>query len=322
MRSTGHVARRGGQTDAVALLGERDPVGVRDSASHRVPLVASLLAVGAGVVWSFGAITANKADGADTFQYLIWRSVAIIVVIELIARWRRKPVATLTALRGDRTLMLACGALLLASIAFVYALKNTAPANAAFLASITPLIAVVLARLVLGERLTAVTVAAVAVALAGVALTVVGDLEAGNMVGNIAAVSSAFGMAGYTVLVRTDLRRDWSPVLPGYAVLMIVICAIVTVAGGRPLVPPIGDIGLAVLHGGVFIVVGTLLFNHASRQVPAVAMTVFALSEMVFVPAWALLFLDRTPTAVSLVGGVVILVAVVGKALLDARRVL
>lgn len=293
-----------------------------DRRSHGVPLGASLLAVTAGVAWSLGAITANKAEGADAFQYLIWRSVAIIVVIELIARWRLRPPAMLTALRGDRTMLMACGSLLLASIAFVYALKNTAPANAAFLASITPLIAVVLARLVLGEILTPVTVVAVTVALGGVALTVVGDLEAGNMVGNAAAVTSAFGMAGYTVLVRTDLRRDWSPVLPGYAVLMIVICAVVTVIGGRPLVPPIGDVALALLHGGVFIVVGTLLFNHASRQVPAVAMTVFALSEMVFVPVWALLFLDRTPTALSLVGGAVILVAVVGKALLDAKRVL
>ena len=62
--------------------------------SGRVPLVASVFALSAGLVWSFGGVTARSADHSDAFQYLIWRSVGIIVVIELIARWRRRPAVT------------------------------------------------------------------------------------------------------------------------------------------------------------------------------------------------------------------------------------
>ena len=51
-------------------------------------------------------------------------------------------------------MLLACAWLLLASIAFVYAVKTTTPANAAFLSSITPLVAVLLARVTLREPLT------------------------------------------------------------------------------------------------------------------------------------------------------------------------
>ena len=76
-------------------------------------------------------------------------------------------------------MLIACGCLLLASIAFVYAVKNTTPANAAFLASIAPLVAVVLARFTLGEPLTVVTIVAVAVASVGLVVTVAGDLGAG-----------------------------------------------------------------------------------------------------------------------------------------------
>ena len=43
----------------------------------RVPLVASVIAVGAGLVWSLGALMARIADRTDAWQYLIWRSVAI-----------------------------------------------------------------------------------------------------------------------------------------------------------------------------------------------------------------------------------------------------
>ena len=121
---------------------------------QHIPLGASLLALGSGAVWSFGAITARLADGADAFQYLIWRSIAIFLVIEAVARLRQRPPVTPQAFRTGPLMLLACACLLLASIAFVYAVKNTRPANAAFLASITPLVAVVLARFTLGERLT------------------------------------------------------------------------------------------------------------------------------------------------------------------------
>ena len=75
------------------------------------------------------------------------------------------------------------------------------------------------------------------------------------------------------------------------------------VAGGRPLAPPAEDIALAMMHGGVFIVVGTTMFNIASRQVPAVAMAVFAQTETLFVPIWALLVLGERPSTQSLFGG-------------------
>lgn len=286
--------------------------------THRIPFLASAFALSAGVVWSFGAVTARKADQTDAFQYLIWRSIGIIIVIEVIARLKRRPPVTPVAFRSGRMMMLANLMLLLASIAFVYALKTTTAANAAFLASMTPLIAVVGSRIFLGERMSRITIVALGFALAGLVITVWGDLEAGNMTGNISAVMSSVGFAGYTVCLRTDPHRDWSPVMPGYAVMMIGICTVVTLGGGHTLVPPAADIGFALVHGGLFIVVGTLLYNVAARQVPAVAMVVFAQTETIFVPVWAVLFLSETPRATTLIGGGVIFAAVIGKAIVDS----
>ena len=59
------------------------------------------------------------------------------------------------AYTSGRWMMTANFGLLLASLAFIYAVKTTTAANASFLGSITPLAAVVLARFVLGERLLA-----------------------------------------------------------------------------------------------------------------------------------------------------------------------
>jgi drug/metabolite transporter (DMT)-like permease len=286
---------------------------------QRLPVIASLMAVGAGVVWSFGAIASRRAEGADAFQYMIWRSIGIIVVVEVMAAVQGRPFPTIRAWRSGRTMMIANVGLFLASICFVYAVKTTTPANASFLSSLTPLVAVVLSRF-LGERLSKSTIVALAVGFVGLVVTVFSDLEAGNMWGNVMALVSSVGFAIYTVCLRTDTERDWSPVLPGYGLMMILVCGSVTLANRKTLVPPTGDIMLALIHGAIIIVIGTVMFNAASKQVPAVPMTVFAQTEMVFVPIWGFIMLGLRPKPLTLLGGAIIFAAVVGKALYDAAE--
>ena len=286
--------------------------------------LAPLLALSAGAVWSFGTVLARVADRSDAFQYLMWRSIGIIVVVEAWALLTGRPQSTLRAFTSGRRMLAANLALLLASIGFIYAVKTTTPANAAFLGSTAPLFGVIVARLFLGERIMLRTYSAIGLASVGLVIMVAGDLQVGNLgddiVGDLAALASAAGFAVYAAIVRSAPHRDWSPVLPGYGVLMILICGTVIVADGNTFTPPASDIGLAVLHGAVFIVGGTLIFNFASRSIPASQMTVFAQTEMVLVPVWAFLLLSERPTATTLIGGTLIVVAVVGMALLDARQ--
>lgn len=292
---------------------------MKRTATIGVSTVGSLLALSAGAVWSFGAVTARIADGSDAFQYLIWRSIGIIVVVESIAIAQRRPRRTIEAFTSGRRMIAANLMLLLASIGFVYAVKTTTAANAAFLGSTTPLFGVIVARIFLDERLNRRTGLAIGLAFVGLAIMVAGDLEVGSLTGDLAALSAAVGFACYTAIVRSAPHRDWAPVMPGYAVLMIAICAAVTLGNGKPLVPPTLDVVLALLHGGLVIVGGTLLYNSASRSVPAAAMTVYAQTEMVLVPIWAFIVLAERPATSTLVGGTIIMAAVVGKALLDAR---
>jgi len=291
---------------------------------QRLPLLASLMALGAGVVWSFGAIMSHEASHTDAFQYLVWRSVGIIVVIEvlyLLRSDRQSPYRPqiLAAWTSGRAMMLANTGVFIASLAFVYALKNTTTANAAFLGSLSPLVTVVFGRF-LGERLSRSTLVALGLGLAGIVLTVYGDLGGGHMDGNIAALMSGVGFALYTITLRSNPQRDWSPAMPGYAILMVLVCSITTLALSKTLLPPLADIAWAALHGGAVIVIGTLLFNAGSKKVPAVPMTIFAQTEMVFVPIWSLVVFGTVPSAKTLAGGALIFCAVVGKALYDAAE--
>lgn len=278
------------------------------------------MAAASGIVWSIGALTARLAAGSDTWQYLIARSIGIIVVIEFVALWQRRPSPLVAAYTSGASMMAGNAALLGASLCFVYALKNTTAANAAFLASVTPLFAAVLGRVVLHERLNRVTIAATAVATAGLLVMVVADLGTGSMRGNLAAVCSSVAFAAYTICLRSNRSMDWSPVLPGYAAMMIVICGAVTVVHHKALIVSFHDLALGLIHGGLLIVVGTLLYNAASRSVPAVAMTVLAQGEAVFVPVWIFLWFGERPGAATLIGGMLVLGAVAGAAILNGRE--
>ena len=57
----------------------------------------SPFALSAGAIWSFGTVLARVADGSDVFQYLIWRSLGIIAVVELWALCTGRPQSTLRA---------------------------------------------------------------------------------------------------------------------------------------------------------------------------------------------------------------------------------
>jgi drug/metabolite transporter (DMT)-like permease len=296
---------------------------VKTDRGARSGALAPLLALSAGAVWSFGTVLARVADRSNAFQYLIWRSLGIIAVVEAWALITGRPQSTMLAFTSGRRMMAANVALLLASIGFVYAVKTTSPANAAFLGATAPLFGVVVARVFLGERIAWRTYLAIPIALVGLAIMVSGDVNvdgAGkDIVGDLAALASAAGFAFYAAIVRSKPDRDWTPVLPGYAALMILICSVVTFANGDTFVPPASDIALALVHGAVFIVGGTLIFNSASRKIPAAQMTVFAQTELILVPVWAFLLLSERPSANTLLGGMLIVVAVLGMALLDVR---
>src|SRR5215207_3268807 len=180
---------------------------VKTTHTSRVVTLAPLMALTAGVLWSFGTVLARVADRSDAFQYLTWRSLGIIVIVEAWALLAGKPQSTLRAFTSGRRMMAANVALLLASIGFVYAVKTTSAANAAFLGATTPLFGVAVARVFLGERIFVRTYVAISMAFAGLAIMLLGDLHVGdfadNVVGDLAALASAAGFAFYAAIVRS-----------------------------------------------------------------------------------------------------------------------
>jgi drug/metabolite transporter (DMT)-like permease len=80
------------------------------------------------------------------------------------------------------------------------------------------------------------------------------------------------------------------------------------------------DVTLSAIMGGALITGGMILFTTGSRTVPSAELALLALTEVVLGPLWVWLAFAEVPHALTLLGGALVLAAVVGRALSGVRR--
>ncbi|MFI4995987.1 MAG: DMT family transporter [Hyphomicrobiales bacterium] len=294
---------------------------------RRPYLKGCALALSSGLLWSFTGTLTRVAADTDAMQYLGYRSLGTVLVFLL---WNRlgHAVPVLTRVRAmgmagaAATGMVGC-----AMICFILAMKSTSVANALFLSSCAPLLSAAAGFLFLRERVNPLALLAVILGLIGAAVIVWGDalmsapapgaalgtteIRAGSAFGNAMALGSALSFAGYIVCLRRAGGRDLSPVVFLSSVWTMIVAAVTTFLAGRALLPPPLDVAAAVSNGFLFMGLGSTLFIKGAAFIPAVGLTVLAQTENVFGPIWVWLFNGEAPPPASILGGCIILSAVV-----------
>jgi drug/metabolite transporter, DME family len=83
---------------------------------------------------------------------------------------------------------------------------------------------------------------------------------------------------------------------------------------GLPFAANLRDAALGLLHGGVILAVGLVLFARGSRVVPGVTLVTLTQTETVAAPIWTYLVFNETTTLAVVVGGALILIAIIMQA--------
>lgn len=271
----------------------------------------ALLVMTAAAIWSLMGLMIRQVEVANTWQVLLWRSIGATMVLGLWVAFRSggQPLATIraTGMAG----ILGGLALVAAFAGAIYAIQTTTVANAVFLFSAAPFLAAILGWLILREPVRLTTWAAMALAGVGMFVMVRNDLGAGAMEGNLAALGSALGFATFTVALRYGNLSDAMPVSMLGCIFAAIIAAMVLVATGKPLLPPVQDIAFSMGMGIVILAAGMILYTLGSRALPAAEATLMSLVEVLLAPLWVWWFLDETVSPSTLAGGAVVLVAVI-----------
>jgi drug/metabolite transporter (DMT)-like permease len=189
--------------------------------------------------------------------------------------------------------------------AFIAALNYTSVANVLFLQALAPVLAAVLGTLV-GEPVARRTWIAMAVAIAGVGL-MVGGPHHPSLAGFSLSLLMSVTFAATIVITRHRREVSMAPATCLSQLLVLLAAA--------PFAQP-GDIGaqdLALLVGlGVGqIGLGLIFLTIGARLIPAAEVALITLLEIVLGPIWVWIALSEQPAAATLVGGAIVLAAVV-----------
>jgi drug/metabolite transporter (DMT)-like permease len=271
----------------------------------------------APVFWSSGGLLVRLLTIRDAWEIVFWRSVfmALFVAGTLIALHGRRMPAAVRAVGWPG--LLAAAFLAGQFFLFIASLTRTTVANTFVLMSVSPFLAALAGRLLLHERVPARTWLAMSVAFVGIVVMFADSLDAGRLAGNLLAIGvSVLFALNVTVLRKVHAHVDMLPT--------VMIAGLVSIAIAWPLAVPFEasgrDLGVLAVMGCVQLGAGCLLMVAASKHLSATELGLLALLEPILGPVWVWLLLGEHPGQLTLVGGTIVLAAVIANEAYGAWR--
>jgi drug/metabolite transporter (DMT)-like permease len=271
-----------------------------------------LLVLAAAILWSTGGLFI-KWTSLSGLELSFGRSLLAAITVAIFTRREGFGLNFVTAI----TAVLYAALLLL----FVLATKATTAANAIFLQYTAPVYVLILEPLFYKEPFRRRDLMTVIVCVVGMSLFFVGKLRPEDVTGNILALASGVCFAMYFLLLRHSGARDVnraSSVIYGN-LLVALVCAPSGIAAIPHLTKPdaLSVLYLGVVQIGVAYTLFTLGMSRGIRSLDA---GIVGYIEPVLNPVWVFLFLGERPSQWALIGGAIIVGAVVVHTTLKAKE--
>ena len=255
---------------------------------------------------SFGGMIVKSFEGSTLWQILFWRSFFFIIVILcfLIISYKQKIFSALFK-SGVPGLF---GGIVLSSgfCGYVFAMYNTTVANTNFIIQTQTIFLAIFGYLFLKEKISKITLASIILAIAGIIMMVGNSLSPGQMVGNIAAFIMPISFAILILVVRKYPDVDMVPLQLVAGIFAMII--------GYSMSPTIAisshDIFLGFLAGFFQLGFGFIFITAGARSTPSAFVGIIMLTEAVLGPLWAWMFVNENPPYIVLIGGSVVIFAV------------
>ncbi|MEM9104817.1 MAG: DMT family transporter [Pseudomonadota bacterium] len=274
----------------------------------------------AGILWSTVGLGIRLIEDATAWQILLYRAFTLTPFIFLVL-WVRSGGHPIAVIRDAGPSALVAGfALFFAYAGGIYAIQTTTVASALLIFASAPMFAALLGRVVLGERVRPATGIAIGAAVIGVGVMVSDGLSSGNFIGDLAALGSALGFAIYTVILRRGRSRDMMPSVFLSGLVTIAMSSLICLSLGYSLVLTVQDASVAMTMGVGQVGLGLVFYTLGSKTVPSAEMTLLSLGEVLLGPVWVWMYMSEVPTQLTVIGGGILLAAIIGNAMTGLNR--
>ncbi|MHC8599110.1 DMT family transporter [Arenicellales bacterium IMCC55707] len=277
--------------------------------------LAILLMIASSVVISFSGLVVRLLDAGPlvmNFYRALFLMGAILVLLFL--RYRG---AAIVRVMGVGWPGLMAGAMLAgAGITFLQSMTHTTVANTLFVLGGIPFVTSGLAWIFLKEKPGRPTLVTMIIAFFGIVIMIGEGFTIGSVYGNLMALMTTLFFSIYAVIVRFNRQVDMLPAILISTVLIMAMTGL-TQRGVLPISKD--DLWLCLLWGGVMSGFTSASFIVASRHIIAAELTIFMLLEFALGPVWVWLFVNEIPSKWTLAGGALVIVAVLGRSILELR---
>ena len=269
---------------------------------------------------SFGGVIVKSFEGANLWQILFWRQTffAIIVALYLIIIYKKNFFTSFynSGLSG----FIAGFVLSIGFTAYVFSMYNTTVANTNFIITTETIFLAIFGYFFLKEKINIITAISIIIGMAGVVLILGSSLSIQSneqFIGNIVAFLTPISFVILVIIIRKSPNVDMVPA----QFIAGVFSAIIGYFIAGELSISSHDLFLASLAGFFQIGFGFILITIGSQTTPSATVGILMLTEAVFGPLWAWLFISETPTLSVLIGGGIIMFSILLQSLYSKKNI-
>ncbi len=270
-------------------------------------LPGPLLVFLGAVSLSFGGLIVKSFEGSTLWQILFWRSVFFVLVVSifLLTSYKSKIFSVLhkSGLPG-----LIGGIILsIGFVSYVFAMYETTVANTNFIIQTQTLFLAIFGYIFLKEKVSKLTIICILIAISGIFLMLGNTISPGQMTGNLVAFLMPISFAILILIVRKYPEVDMIP--------LQLVAGIFAMIVGFLMSPTIlvshKDIFFGFLAGFFQLGFGFILITIGARSTASAFVGIIMLTEAVLGPLWAWIFVNENIPVPVLIGGIIVISAVV-----------
>ncbi len=255
---------------------------------------------------SFGGLLVKSFEGATLWQILFWRSLFFISVVTIYLSFTYGSKVFKILYNSGIPGIFGGSILGIGFFSYVFAMYNTTVANANFIIQTQTLFLAVFGYFFLKEKVSKLTIFSIFLAMIGILIMVGNSLSPGELTGNLVAFLMPISFAVLIIVVRKYPNIDMVPLQLVAGTIAMIIGYIV--AGKINI--SLHDIFFGFLAGFFQLGFGFILITIGAKSTPSAVVGIIMLTEAILGPLWAWLFINEIPTLIVMIGGSIILIAV------------
>ena len=256
---------------------------------------------------SFGGLIVKSFEGSTLWQILFWRSVFFIIVVTIFLLLNYKKTFFSALYKSGIPGLIGGIILSIGFSSYVFAMYETTVANTNFIIQTQTLFLAIFGYIFLKEKISKLTLACILLAISGIFLMLGNSISPGEMTGNLVAFIMPISFAILILIVRKFPKVDMIPLQLVAGIFAMIIGLLMS----PTIIVSSKDIFLGFLAGFFQVGFGFIFITIGAKSTPAAFVGIIMLTEAVLGPFWAWMFVNENPPISVLIGGSIIITAVI-----------